>query len=151
MGEERLDFALQTAIAYGNMTSTVFNMFLTVLFSSLAFAAAIPLKDIGRPIKIFRWHISGSSFWFSIALFSFYLISFMTFRHHSNKSEQALILIRDTLKNGSQSLISLFEPSSKPLDFIGIHYGWPSLGFIIGASFGIVIFLWVANAERRTK
>ena len=52
MGEERLDFALQTAMAYGDMASTVFNMFLTVLFSSLAFAAAIPLKDIGKSIKV---------------------------------------------------------------------------------------------------
>lgn len=50
---EELYFYLDATSAYAVQSNTVFSMFLTVLFSSLAFSAALSLKGIGRDIRIF--------------------------------------------------------------------------------------------------
>lgn len=151
MDQNLLDMTLQTAVSYANMASTVFNMFLTVVFGSLAFAAAIPLRDIGRSIQNIPWHISSSSFLFGIALLSFYIISFLSFNLYSTKAEEALVLLNTSLSCESPRVSSLFVIGGKPLESIGISLGLPSIGFIIGATFGLIVFLWVANAERHSK
>ncbi len=148
MDPKTLEFTLQTAVSYANLASTVFNMFLTVVFSSLAFAAAVPLREIGKPIKHLPWHISSCSFWFGISLLAFYLISFASFYHNSTMAQQAIDLIRNKLPQKQSELSVLFPEGLSPLEFIGINLGLPSIGFIIGASFGLIVFLWVANAKR---
>ena len=153
MEEKLLELTLQTAVNYANMASTVFNMFLTVVFSSLAFAAAIPLREIGKPIKFLPWHVSGSSFLFSIALLSFYFISFVSFCSYTTQAESALMILSKKLGciENAKDLSHILLIGDKPLQAIGIDLGLPSIGFIIGSIFGLIVFLWVANAPRLTK
>ncbi|MBQ4835749.1 MULTISPECIES: hypothetical protein [Pseudoalteromonas] len=150
MDQKILELTLQTAMNYASLASTVFNLFLTVLFGSFAFAAAIPLRDIGKPIRFLPWHVSGSSFVFSIGLLSFYIISFWTFNRYVKDAERALTHLSLELINtdcdSGKKLSAILHVSDKSLQGIGM--GLPSIGFIIGSIFGLIVFLWVANAPR---
>ena len=142
-----LDLLFNSAVAYGNMAGNVFDTFITVLFSSLAFAAAKSLRNIGEPLKKVSWHISSSSLVFSLALLCFYCISFFSFRFYAARAEQALSLL-STEVGHNKELSDLFVSPGKPFSELGNTFGLPSIGFIIGALFGLLIFLWVSNARR---
>ena len=70
---DQLNFYLAAANAYATQATSVFNMFLTVSFGSLAFASALPLRDIGYRVPLYKskFTVSTSSILIGIALFSF--------------------------------------------------------------------------------
>lgn len=80
MEQEKFDSLLTVAIAYANQLASLFNLFVTVAFSSLAFAAAVKFdKNVGTPYEVYDLSISRPSFWYALVLLSFYIISFFLF------------------------------------------------------------------------
>ncbi|TVZ40276.1 hypothetical protein P886_4703 [Alteromonadaceae bacterium 2753L.S.0a.02] len=139
---EPLNFYLSAADAYGNQASTVFNMFLTVLFGSLGFAAAFPLRDVGKR----RFGLSASSKLIGGALLSFYIISFVSFYHLSNQANGLIGIIVKQSSNGQlakEAIEILGAPSWQPF---GVSL--PILGFGIGSAVGFFAFMWLANVKR---
>ena len=70
-----IGYLVDMSTATTTNATTVFNMFLTVIFGSFAFAAAIPLKNIGKSY----FNLSTSSLWVGFSLLSFYIISYLSF------------------------------------------------------------------------
>ena len=141
-----IGYLLTMSTTTANNATTVFNMFLTVVFGSFAFAAAIPLKDIGRPL-IFG--LSTSSLCIGFSLLSFYIISFLSF----NDSVQIAIAIFKELQEifnechvETESIKSIL---STQREFFGFQL--ISIGFMIGSSIGLITFLWISNVERKPK
>jgi len=121
-------------------------MFLTVVFSSLAFAAAIPLKDIGRP---FIFGLSTSSLWIGFSLLSFYIISFLSFNDSVQNAIVALKELNEIFNECHVKTESIKSILSTEREFFGIQL--ISIGFIIGSSIGLGVFLWISNVERKPK
>jgi hypothetical protein len=145
-----LGFLLSAAEGYASLASNIFSMFLTVMFSSFAFAAALPLRNIGTRIKIFSISLSSSSIWIGASLLAFYIISFTSFYKTTEKAEKLIGAIRSILDKGvniNQDVIEVFK--TDPEIILGL--GLPSIGFIIGSAIGLSIFLWVTNTERSTS
>lgn len=146
---DELNFYLDATAAYAEQSNTIFNMFLTVLFGSLAFSAAISLKGIGRDIKIFKLSVSSSSLLIGAALLSFYVISFIFFHGCSIKANilhDAMLAqakadgISDAVITGLSA--SIPRPLGLPLS---------SLGFLVGATLNLMAFMWLANVQRKDK
>jgi hypothetical protein len=143
---DHLSFYLSAATYYAEQASSVFNMFLTVLFSSLGFAAALPLGDFGKTISIFGWKCSSSSLCIGIMLFAFYVISYAAFSEFSGAAGSLLEAIHKlgVSENLPESALSAFPASSARL--VGLRIS--SVGFLVGAFFGLFIFMWLTNVER---
>jgi len=146
---DHLNFYLSAASAYADQASTVFNMFLTVMFGSFGFAAALPLRDIGMHFNVYNFRISLSSICIGISLLAFYVISFVSFNKLVWKGEVLIgaIYAGGGGENLSKEALSAFSLSSR--EYFG--YSLPSIGFIIGAVFGLFVFMWVTNAKRPDK
>ncbi|MFT6791168.1 MAG: energy-coupling factor transporter transmembrane protein EcfT [Cellvibrionaceae bacterium] len=145
-----LGFLLSAAEGYASMASNIFSIFLTVMFSSFAFAAALPLRNIGARIKIFSLRLSSSSIWIGVSLLAFYIISFTSFYKTTEKAKTLIGVIRSMLDKGTninKDVLQAFE--TDPDVMLGL--GLPSIGFIIGSTIGLSIFLWITNAERPTS
>lgn len=50
--KEIVDSLVATATTYTESMISIFDLFLTVAFGSLAFSAALSFRSIGKPIKI---------------------------------------------------------------------------------------------------
>ena len=128
---------LNAAIGYSNNATHIYNMYLYVLFGSLAFAAALPLRDIGE-----RYLWCSSSSW--LVGFSFLAFYFISFRRYRKSCTQAEALIGElygvaktwTFKYGG--LVGFKPPKT----------GSDQVGFVIGAVIGLITFMWISNAER---
>jgi hypothetical protein len=147
---DELGFLLSAAQGYSSQASNIFSLFLTVMFSSFAFAAALPLRNIGTRITIFSISLSSSSIWMGASLFAFYIISFGSFYISMGKAEKFIGAIRSILckrANINQDVLEAFK--THPDVILGL--GFPSIGFIVGSTIGLSIFLWVTNAERSTS
>ena len=146
---DNLNFYLSAAIGFANQASTVFNMFLTVMFSSFGFAAALPLRDVGKSRNLFNFSVSSSSILVGFSLSAFYIISFFSFYEFANNAENliATIYTQGTEMKLSKEALAAFE-----LPFRGTFgVGLPSFGFIIGALVGIFTFMWLTNVKRSGK
>lgn len=76
-------------------------------------------------------------------LAAFYGISWRTFWEIHQKSTILMKYIRlelGTNKDLAPELLSVFEPAAV--------LPWPVIGFALGAGFGLIVFLWIANVER---
>ncbi len=143
---EQLNFYLSAATAYADQASNIFNMFLTVLFSSFGFAAAFPLRDIGKRINIFSWSLSTSSLYIGVTLLAFYSISFITFNDTFNKAEALIVAIQNqgSVEQLSEQALGTFSTFTYQVMGLGL----PSIGFIIGSTIGLIIFMWLTNTQR---
>tara|TARA_R110001583_G_scaffold58028_2_gene173298 strand:- start:4960 stop:5394 length:435 start_codon:yes stop_codon:yes gene_type:complete len=141
MSIEISGFLLSSAEAYGKAATDIFNMFLTVLFSSFAFAAALPLRDIGKTKYIFSLKLSSSSIVIGGALAAFYIISFISFQKNLCNAQTLLQAIKLPLP---KEVAEIYKSGDALIGNLGL----PSLGFIIGATCGLIVFLWVTNVER---
>lgn len=141
-----IDYLVNMSTATTSSATTVFNMFLTVVFSSLAFAAAIPLKDIGRP---FIFSLSTSSLLIGFSLLSFYIISFLSFNDSVQTAIVALKELQEIFSECHVKTELIKSILSTEREFFGIQL--ISIGFIIGSSIGLGAFLWISNVERKPK
>lgn len=143
---DEIDFLVTSAQAYVNASVSVFNMFLTVLFGSLAFSASMSLRDIGRsPMKIGCLPLSWSSCVIGSALLAFYIISFASFYDATKSAEILLEKLSDLVskRESIKSTAVLFKPQDNLLGSL------PVLGYMIGSVCGLVAFMWLANVERK--
>jgi hypothetical protein len=142
---ERLNFYLASASGYAKQATSIFNMFITVMFSSFAFAAALPLKNIGSSYDLFGFFVSLSSIWVGLLLLAFYIISFMSFKECSEKAESLIDVIKLTAneENLPGKVVDSFQISTKRMFGLGL----PSVGFILGAGFSLVTFMWITNVH----
>jgi hypothetical protein len=142
-----LGFLLSAAQGYTSLASNIFSIFLTVMFSSFAFAAALPLRNIGTRITIFSIRLSSSSIWIGASLLAFYIISFGSFYVSTAKAEKLIGAIRSILEKEANINPDVLDAFKTHPDVV-LGLGLPSIGFIIGSTIGLSIFLWVTNAER---
>ena len=138
MTEKNFDSLLQATTAYISNMTTIFNTFLTVVFGSLAFAAAKPLKGIGGDFLSF----SGASWAFFVVLLAFYIISFLSFL---DSERHANALFKELHKMAvdwdlSEEALRAFNPTKY---VCGVSL--PSIGFVIGAAGNLAIFMWLSN------
>lgn len=131
----------------GNISS-LFSMFLTVVFGALAFSGAISLRGVGPNVWEYGFSISLSSLLIGFSLMAFFIISFMSFQ----KAQENLYLVlkelsehTDRWKFTHNDTKKVFKPHCEPL--IG-NLGRESLGFIIGSVCTVISFLWIANMCR---
>ena len=143
---ELFNFYLATAVGFATQASSIFNLFITVMFSSFAFAAALPMRNIGRPKIIFNNHFSKSSMWVGFSLLSFYVISFISFQQCSRKAEEMFEVIK--LYSESRKLPEAVQAVFETNQYFAPGWGLPSFGYIIGSAIGLGIFMWVTNVDR---
>ena len=138
------DFLLASAVAFANNATAIFNMFITVLFSSFAFAAALPLRDIGNRVIVGPWTLSASSIVMGLTLAAFYFISILSFYKSATSAELLLgtIDFENCCGDSSQKVMDVFKKNSPMM---------PLIGYFIGSVCGLIIFLWVTNVERVKK
>ena len=143
---ERLNFYLSSASGYANQATSIFNIFITVTFSSFAFAAALPLIEIGSSYNLFGFLVSYSSMLVGLSLLAFYIISFMSFKECSEKAEALINEIKSSAIEESLpiNVVNSFQLSTKKM----FGLGSPSVGFIIGATFSLITFMWITNIPR---
>ncbi len=144
-----IDYLVTMSTTTANNATTVFNMFLTAVFGSFAFAAGIPLKNIGRPINFLIFSLSTSSLWVGFSLLSFYIISFISFNDSVLNAIVALRELQDIFYNCGVKTESVKAILSTERDFFGLQL--ISIGFIIGSSIGLGVFLWISNVDRKPK
>ena len=125
--------------------TTVFNMFLTVVFGSFAFAAAIPLKNIGKSY----FSLSISSLWVGFSLLSFYIISFISFNDSVLNAIVALKELQAIFSECHVKTESIKSILSTEREYFGLQL--ISIGFLIGSSIGLGVFLWISNVDRKPK
>jgi hypothetical protein len=146
-----LNFYLAAANAYASQATSVFNMFLTVLFGSLAFAAAMSLKDIGNQVNIYKinFNVSTSSLLIGSALLSFYIISFIVFHSLSMKANVLIVamLEKAEIESISSDVVSSLSESTPEVAGLVL----PSFGFLVGSLLSLVAFMWLANVKRNDK
>ncbi|AEJ02830.1 hypothetical protein Nit79A3_3092 [Nitrosomonas sp. Is79A3] len=127
---------------------TVFNMFITVAFGSFAFATGLPMKNIGRSIKFFNFGLSTTSITVGFSLLAFYIISFISFNDFISS---AVVTIKDLhrIVNKCGEEIEVIELMlSNDRKIFGIYLA--SFGFIVGSAISWIVFLWIANADRKS-
>lgn len=144
-----VNVVLALAEAYAGQATEIFNMFLTVLFASFGFAAAMPLRDIGRRRKWFNFEFSSSSTLMGAALLAFYLISFKEFWSALTKANDLLLEMSVLLDNAgySETVVGIVKPSVTAEQGVA----WPLMGMGVGALAGLVIFMWLTNVARPNK
>ena len=131
----------------GNITS-IFSMFLTVVFGALAFSAAISLRDVGPRITVRGLGASVSSLIIAFSLLSFFIISFNSFFN----AQMDLYLVLSELKLHTdkwnfllEDTKSIFGPHLEPLFW---NLNLESVGFLIGSMATLISFIWITNLGR---
>jgi len=141
---------MSAATTYAANLSSIFNMFLTVVFGSLAFSAAISLRDIGKNYGNEKYHISQSSIIIAFVLAAFFMISFYAF--HQTSINLAAILNE---LHHQTSKWDFYDPKThaafeaKETVALGLRY--PEIGYIIGAIGTFLAFIWISNAKRKSQ
>jgi len=141
-----LDFLLSTTQAYVANASDIFNLFLTVVFGSFAFAAALPLRNIGRLFTVGPFQFSTSSLVIGFVFLSFYSISFLMFHASFNHASTLLTKMKaivETMPNLSD-ISHVFIAQEAVIGKLDLT----SVGFLIGSIGGWIIFMWVTNVNR---
>ncbi len=151
---DQLNFYLAAANAYATQATAVFNMFLTVLFGSLGFAAALPLRDIGHQVPLFKsdFSVSTSSMLIGAALLSFYFISFVAFHRLSEKANTLISVMAEQARHEKifGDAVSAFSNTTTEVAGL-LPLPLPSFGFVIGSALGMFAFMWLANVEREDQ
>ncbi|WP_299621036.1 hypothetical protein [Pelagibius sp.] len=145
--KELVDFLLATATTYAASTISIFNLFLTVAFGSLAFSAALSLRSIGKSYKIWRFRFSSSSLLIALALLAFYVIDFIAFLSVGEELKIVLNELDQQIESWSfknSNTKKLFDPAPSGIGDLKLS----AIGFLIGSTASLVGFLWFANADR---
>ena len=147
LGIDQIGILVTTATTYAANAASLFNLFLTVFFGSLAFAAALSLKSIGTTHRFWKFSCSSSSLMFAAALLAFYIIDFMSFQFAAKNlyivlSELEKQIGSWTFKN--PNTLSVFQPAEPVIG----NLRWPSIGFLIGSIAALIGFLWISNVDR---
>lgn len=144
MNQEKFDSLMSAATTYGTQMTATFNLFITVAFGSLAFAAAMPLANVGT--KFIGGYISSASLLMAVILMAFYIISFLSFIKLESHLRAILEeLYADVREWGvSEAAANAFKPDSKKVFGLSL----PAFGFLIGSIGCLVVFVWVTNAPR---
>lgn len=141
-----IEHLLTLTTALVSNATTIFNMFLTVVFGSFAFAATVSLRNIGRLINFKIFKLSTSSIWMGGSLLAFYVISFQSF---NSSVKLAIASVKDIQQRldfcGEKTQIFKLIFSDE-WTLLGLQL--PSLGFIIGSATGLGIFLWISNIDK---
>jgi len=140
-----IDYLVNMSTATTSNATTVFNMFLTVVFGSFAFAAAIPLKNIGKSY----FNLSTSSILVGFSLLSFYIISYLSFNDSVRITIVALKELQEIFSKCHVKTDLIESILSTEREFLGFQL--ISIGFIIGSLIGLSVFLWISNVERKPK
>ena len=142
MSQENFDSLLSAATTYGSQVTATFNLFLTVAFGSLAFAAAKPLGNIGSQFLGF----STTSLVMALVLLSFYIICFLSFRKAEKHLNSLLFELHERVEKWGihQGAVDAFKPNNQSIFGLSL----PSFGFVLGSTGCLLIFVWVSNAER---
>ena len=135
--------------AYEGQATEIFNMFLTVLFASFGFAAAMPLRDIGKKRVWLGFQFSSASALMGLALLAFYLISFREFYFAMTKANGLLLEIGAVMQEAgySQKVLNILKPSANGSG----QTSWPAVGYGVGAFAGLIVFMWLTNVKRPAK
>lgn len=137
---------LDLAKTYHGHADGMFRLFITVLFSSFAFASGFPMTNIGKKWRFGNAHVSTPSLAVAFVLMSFYIISFMSYRSaivNAHRSASEFVTFHRPCK-GLDVLKSMlgFEGSN-------IWSLWlPQVGFVLGSIMGVLVFIYLANSKR---
>ncbi len=147
LDKNQIGILVTTATTYAANAASIFNLFLTVCFGSLAFAAALPLKSIGDPHPFFEFCFSSSSLMFAVAFLAFYIIDFISFQSAGNKLNIVLRELKQqiscwTFKN--PDTLNVFQPARPVIRNLRLS----SIGFLIGSIASLIGFLWISNVDR---
>lgn len=151
MDSDQVSILMTAATNYANSMNAIFTMLLTVIFGSLAFSAAISLRDIGRPYKLFGGTVSSSSILISVMLLAFYGISFYMFEQSAGELR---VLLNElycqtfSWEFANDITHEAFSPGT-PSPFFDL--GYPSVGYVIGSFLGLVSFIWLSNVDRSSR
>ena len=95
--EKRVSILVSVATGYANSMRGIFSLFLTVIFGSLGFAAALPLKDIGSTHTILGFGLSTSSLLVGGEILAFYLITFAIYDHANRRYSEVSDVLHKTI------------------------------------------------------
>lgn len=148
INKEMVNLLLDLAKTYHDHATGIFNTFITVLFSSLAFASGFPMADFGSSKKFWNMTLSLPSLAMAGALLSFYVISFIAFHQSITSATSAVDEIFKLSSNCNQydALKKVFnydDETGKVRQSL-----LPQFGFIIGSVIGTVVFMWLANSRK---
>ena len=137
---------MTAATTYANALSSLFSLFLSVVFGALAFAAAIPLSAIGK-----KWlSFSSSSLLIAGVLCAFFIISFLTFLDTENNLRIVLAELSMEIEKSwtfsNPDTLSAFQPNPPAIG----DWSLSSIGYLIGSIGTLIAFLWISNADRKT-
>ena len=137
---------LDLAKTYHNYADNLFKTFITVLFSSFAFASGFPMSKIGRSISILNKNLSIPSLAVGVVLMSFYAISYFTFSNSINSAAAAANELVNLYKDCPSGLALQSVLPSTQHDWLKLNL--PKVGYIIGSTMGVFVFIWLANTPR---
>ena len=131
--DKHISILLSTASKYSDSAAKSFDLFIKVLFASLAFATAVSRAGGST---------TTPSVLMAVALLAFYAINFVAF-------QSANIKLAIVLREMSQQIecwdfknsetLSVFQPERPRLCKLGL----PSVGYLIGSALGFGGFVWI--------
>lgn len=139
---------MSAASTLASNISSMFTMFLSVVFGALVFSATLSLRHVGPTLGGESFSLSAGSLLIAFALSSFFIIGFLSF-HQAQKN--VYLVLQELAAHTSgwafyhAETSNAFKPHSRPL--IG-SLGRESLGYIIGSVTTVISFLWLANMCR---
>lgn len=144
MNNPSIEYLLTIVGTTSSNAMTVFNMFITVAFGSFAFATGLPMKNIGRSI----FGLSTTSITVGFSLLAFYIISFIAFHDLISSVEVTIKELHGIVNKCGEKIEVIELMLSNDRKIFGIHLA--SFGFIVGSTISWIVFLWIANADRKS-
>lgn len=146
---EMANLFLDLAKTYHNHAADLFKLFISVLLGTVAFASGFPPKTSSNIKKIGKFYVSTHSLAIASVLLSFYVICFLSFRSaivNAQKAAGQFLLFHKESEG--------FEVLDQILGFNGLDeltIVMPQVGFILGSTMGVFVFLFLTNTKVKGK
>jgi hypothetical protein len=140
MRDNHFDSLLPVATTYANQLAALFNLFLVVIFGSFVFAASVSSRKV--VVNIGEMDVSISIL-MSIVLFSFYMISFISYLRLECNLRLVLLELQDQVKDWEirESTRSVFISDGNKYFGLSLQ----SFGYAFGSIGSLAIFIAITS------